>query len=288
MKKIKYLFEAIVIYFFLIIIKLLGLNLSRKIFSYIFQNIGFIVKSKKIVNSNIKKILGDIDDAKKKNLYKKMWSNYGMTFVEYSFLKKFKNENFHIKIKGEELITKIKNENKPVVFVSGHFANYELMSMELAKRGVKLATIYRPLNNFLLNPFMEYVRRKNVCNNQIKKGIVGIRDAINYINKNFSIALMIDQRVSEGEKIEFFNQKALTTTLPAQLALKYKCDIFPIYLSREENNNFVMEMLKPISTNNFENNEVSKISITKLLNESLEKMILKDPGQWILTHNRWK
>ncbi len=288
MKKIKYLFEAIVIYFFLIIIKLLGLNLSRKIFSYIFQNIGFIVKSKKIVNSNIKKILGDIDDVKKKNLYKKMWSNYGMTFVEYSFLKKFKNENFHIKIKGEELITKIKNENKPVVFVSGHFANYELMSMELAKRGVKLATIYRPLNNFLLNPFMEYVRRKNVCNNQIKKGIVGIRDAINYINKNFSIALMIDQRVSEGEKIEFFNQKALTTTLPAQLALKYKCDIFPIYLSREENNNFVMEMLKPISTNNFENNEVSKISITKLLNESLEKMILKDPGQWILTHNRWK
>ncbi len=288
MKKIKYLFEAIVIYFFLIIIKLFGLNLSRKIFSSIFQNIGFIVKSKKIVNSNIKKILGDIDDVKKKNLYKKMWSNYGMTFVEYSFLKKFKNENFHIKIKGEELITKIKNENKPVVFVSGHFANYELMSMELAKRGVKLATIYRPLNNFLLNPFMEYVRRKNVCNNQIKKGIVGIRDAINYINKNFSIALMIDQRVSEGEKIEFFNQKALTTTLPAQLALKYKCDIFPIYLSREENNNFVMEMLKPISTNNFENNEVSKISITKLLNESLERMILKDPGQWILTHNRWK
>ena len=288
MKKIKYLFEAIVIYFFLIIIKLFGLNLSRKIFSSIFQNIGFIVKSKKIVNSNIKKILGDIDDVKKKNLYKKMWSNYGMTLVEYSFLKKFKNENFHIKIKGEELITKIKNENKPVVFVSGHFANYELMSMELAKRGVKLATIYRPLNNFLLNPFMEYVRRKNVCNNQIKKGIVGIRDAINYINKNFSIALMIDQRVSEGEKIEFFNQKALTTTLPAQLALKYKCDIFPIYLSREENNNFVMEMLKPISTNNFENNEVSKISITKLLNESLERMILKDPGQWILTHNRWK
>ena len=288
MKKIKYIFEALIIYFFLFIIKLLGLDLSRKLFSFIFKNIGFLVKSKKVVNSNLEKILGDIGNLERNNIHEKMWSNYGKTFVEYMFLNKFKNENIHIKIKGEELITKIKNKNKPVVFVSGHFANYELMSMELVKRGINLATIYRPLNNFLVNPFMEYVRRKNVCKHQIKKGFAGIRDAVNYVNKNFSIALMIDQRVSEGERLEFFNKKALTTTLPAQLALKYKCDIFPVYISREKSSNFVMEIYEPISINNLENNEINKINISNLLNKSLEKMILKDPSQWILTHNRWK
>ena len=288
MKKIKYIFEALIIYFFLFIIKLLGLDLSRKLFSFIFKNIGFLVKSKKVVNSNLEKILGNIGNLEKINIHEKMWSNYGKTFVEYMFLNKFKNENIHIKIKGEELITKIKNKNKPVVFVSGHFANYELMSMELVKRGINLATIYRPLNNFLVNPFMEYVRRKNVCKHQIKKGFAGIRDAVNYVNKNFSIALMIDQRVSEGERLEFFNKKALTTTLPAQLALKYKCDIFPVYISREKSSNFVMEISEPISINNLENNEINKINISNLLNKSLEKMILRDPSQWILTHNRWK
>ena len=288
MKKIKYIFEALIIYFFLFIIKLLGLDLSRKLFSFIFKNIGFLVKSKKVVNSNLEKILGDIGNLERNNIHEKMWSNYGKTFVEYMFLNKFKNENIHIKIKGEELITKIKNKNKPVVFVSGHFANYELMSMELVKRGINLATIYRPLNNFLVNPFMEYVRRKNVCKHQIKKGFAGIRDAVNYVNKNFSIALMIDQRVSEGERLEFFNKKALTTTLPAQLALKYKCDIFPVYISREKSSNFVMEIYEPISINNLENNEINKINISNLLNKSLEKMILRDPSQWILTHNRWK
>ncbi len=288
MKKIKYIFEALIIYFFLFIIKLLGLDLSRKLFSFIFKNIGFLVKSKKVVNSNLEKILGNIGNLERNNIHEKMWSNYGKTFVEYMFLNKFKNENIHIKIKGEELITKIKNKNKPVVFVSGHFANYELMSMELVKRGINLATIYRPLNNFLVNPFMEYVRRKNVCKHQIKKGFAGIRDAVNYVNKNFSIALMIDQRVSEGERLEFFNKKALTTTLPAQLALKYKCDIFPVYISREKSSNFVMEIYEPISINNLENNEINKINISNLLNKSLEKMILKDPSQWILTHNRWK
>ena len=111
-------------------------------------------------------------------------------------------------------------KKKPVIFVSGHFANFELMSMEITKKNINLATIYRPLNNFFLNPFMEYLRKKYVCKNQIKKGINGVRDAIEYIKKNYSIALMIDQRVSEGEKINFFGKPALTTTLPAQLAFK--------------------------------------------------------------------
>ena len=126
--------------------------------------------------------------------------------------------NSHIKIKGENILKDVINEKKKVIFVSGHFANYELMSMEIVKKNINLATIYRPLNNYFLNPFMEYLRRKYVCKNQIKKGVSGVREAIEYLKKGYSIALMIDQRVSEGEKINFFGKSALTTTLPAQRA----------------------------------------------------------------------
>ena len=86
------------------------------------------------------------------------------------------------------------------------------MSMEITKNNIPLATIYRPLNNFFLNPFMEYLRKKYICKNQIKKGISGVRESIDYIKKNHSIALMIDQRVSEGEKINLIDEPALTTT----------------------------------------------------------------------------
>ena len=106
------------------------------------------------------------------------------------------------------------------------------MSMEITKKNINLATIYRPLNNYFLNPFMEYLRKKYVCQNQIKKGINGVRDTINYLKKNHSIALMIDQRVSEGEKVEFFKKPALTTTLPAQLALKFNLSIVPVFIER--------------------------------------------------------
>jgi len=160
-----------------------------------------------------------------------------MTFIEYIYLGFFKKNNSHIKIEGVNNLNNILRKDKPVIFVSGHFANYELMSMEITKKNIKLATIYRPLNNYFLNPFMEYLRKRFVCRNQIKKGIKGVREAIEYLKKGFSIALMIDQRVSEGEKINFFGKPAFTTTLPAQLALKYNLSILSfklIYFSNHE------------------------------------------------------
>ena len=131
---------------------------------------------------------------------------------------------------------------------------------------------------------MEYLRKKYVCENQIKKGINGVRETIEYIKNKHSIALMIDQRVSEGEKINFFNIPAYTTTLPAQLAIKYNLKIIPVYIKREQNNNFIIEFKNEINHKNFNN----KLDLTKELNLVLEKMVLKNPDQWIWTHNRWK
>tara|TARA_B100000780_G_scaffold277595_1_gene248684 strand:- start:2981 stop:3850 length:870 start_codon:yes stop_codon:yes gene_type:complete len=287
-KTIKYFLQAVIIYTFFIIIKLIGLKLSRKLFSFVFNNMGPFIRSNKIIDENLYKFMGPHNDHIKKNIKIKMWSNYGKIFVEYLFLKKFKKNNSHIEIMGEHILEKIIKNNKPVIFVSGHFANFELMSMELTKKKINLAAIYRPLNNIFLNPFMEYVRRKYVCKNQIKKGLAGVKDAIKYIHKNFSIALMIDQRVSEGEKLPFFDHVALTSTLPAQLAVKYQLDIVPIYISRNKDENFKMEIYEPIKILNEEEPETNKLNITIKLNRITEKMISKDPGQWIWTHNRWK
>ena len=213
-----------------------------------------------------------------------MWKNYGMTFIEYIFLDNFRKNNSHIKIKGEKQLIDIISQKKQVVFISGHFANFELMSMEITKKNISLATIYRPLNNIFLNPFMEYLRKKYICKNQIKKGINGVREIVEYINAKSNIALMIDQRVSEGEMINFFKNPALTTTLPAQLSIKYNIEIMPVSIERKEDNNFIIEFHDGLDPKKFKN----KIELTDELNKVLEKMIIKNPGQWIWSHNRWK
>ena len=287
MKIFKYLAESFFIYLFFLVIKLTSLNFGRKVFSYIFKKIGPLIRSNTLIEKNLTESL-QIDRDNTKKIIRKMWSNYGMLFVEYLHLHKFKKQSSHINIKGAAFLREIKKKNRPVVFVSGHFSNFELMSMEIRKSDINLATIYRPLNNFFINPLMEHIRKKNVCAHQIKKGKMGTRKAIKYIKNNFSIALMIDQRVSEGKNIPFFNRNALTTTLPAQIAIKFNIDIVPVYISRDNKNNFNMEVFEPIKISSHENLEKQKIEITLKLNKFLENMISQDPGQWIWTHNRWK
>ncbi len=283
-KTAKYFFEAILIYSFFFIAKIIGLKFSRKVFSKIFKLVGPIIKSNNTAIKNLNRFSNNLSKKEMKDILDNMWSNYGMTFVEYIFLKKFNKENLHINIEGERFLEEIANNKKPVIFVSGHFANFELMSIEISKKKINLATIYRPLNNLFINPFMEYLRKKYICKNQIKKGISGVKYSIELIKKNYSIALMIDQRVSEGEKVNFFSEPCYTTTLPAQLALKFNLNIVPIFIERNNDNTFDMKIYEPLKSNQYNN----KLEITKKLNEIMEAMISQNPNQWIWTHNRWK
>jgi len=283
-KFFKYFFQAIVVYLFFIIGKLVGLKLSRIMFSTIFKLVAPAFKSKKIIDKNLNIFASVVPNIDKNQIISEMWKNYGMTFIEYMFLNTFRKNSSHIEIKGDENLNIAISKKKPLIFVSGHFANFELMSMEITKRNIKLATIYRPLNNIFLNPFMEFLRKKFICENQVKKGLNGVRDAIEYIKNDFSIALMIDQRVSEGVITNFFKKPALTTTLPAQLALKYKLSIVPVFIERKSNDKFVIEFQNEIKSEDFDD----KIKLTEKLNEVLEKMVMRNPTQWIWTHNRWK
>ena len=286
MNKIKYFFQFLIVITMFFIFKVLGLRLSSYLGGKIFQIIGPFFRSKKLIHQNIMKAFPNIDQKKINELTSAMWNNYGRVFAEYVFIKNFRitNLNNNIIVEGKEILDEIKKNNGKVVFISGHFSNFELMAMQLEKIGIKITAIYRPLNNVFLNKIMERIRKKYICKNQIKKGIGGMKKLINLMNSNFSTALMIDQRVTEGIKSDFFNNEASTTTVPAQLIKKFRIPVVPIFLERIDGTNFKLTINQPI---NF-TNEMSIKNITDKLNQVLEKMIIKKPEHWIWSHNRWK
>jgi len=286
MKKIKYFFEFLIISSLFIIYKFLGLKISSHFSGKLFETFGPIFRSKNLIKTNIQRAIPKINSSKIKSITKDMWNNYGRTLSEYMFLKGFRNDQFrsNINITGKEILQKIKFEKTPVIFVSGHFSNFELMAMEIEKSGVNLSAIYRPLNNIFLNILMERIRKKYICKNQIKKGTSGVRELLKLYKKGYSIALMIDQRVSQGIKSKFFNQEAFTTTIPAQFIKKFNCKVVPISIKRHNGVNFNIKVEKPIE---FSKNSSTE-KITRELNIWLEKTILKNPGEWIWSHDRWK
>ena len=286
MKKIRYFVEFLIIIFLLVIFKILGFKLASSLGGLIGRLVGPLFRSKKKILSNISKALPGIEEKNTELIVKKMWENYGRILSEYMFIKNFRNSKYKkfLTIEGQEILNELKDSKEPVVFISGHFNNFELMAMQIEKSGINLAAIYRPLNNIFLNKIMEKIRTKYICRKQIKKGRSGTRELLKSFKNNYSIAIMIDQRVSESIKVDFFNQKASTTTIPAQLFKKFGSKIVPIYIERINGVYFKMTVSRPIILEK----ESTIEEITLNLNKWLEKMILINPGQWIWSHDRWK
>ncbi len=285
MKQFVYFVEFIFIKIFFYVFWLIGYRNSSNLGNIIGKIFGPIFRSKSLISNNLKQA-GIVNKENCENISLNVLGNYGRIFSEYVYLKDFRNGKLDkfITIVGKEYLDEILNKNKKVVFISGHFNNFELMAMQLEKAGIDLTAIYRPLNNKYLNNNMEFIRKNFICKKQIKKGRSGSRELIKNFKNGSSIALMIDQRVREGISVPFFNKFASTTTIPAQLVKKYNCEIVPIYIERIDKIFFKMHVSKPI---NFQkNNNISNITLK--LNQILEKMILKNVDQWIWTHNRWK
>ncbi len=290
MKLIKYFLEFTISIIFFILFKIIGIKLSSNLSCKIFIFFGPLIRSYKTVSENLKIVFPKISDSEKSLIIKNMWCNYGRTFAEYMHLSYlYNNKNNNIEIKNIEKFQALKSLNKPILFFSGHFANFELLAMYISKNGFKLSALYRPLNNFFLNPLMEYLRKKHICNDQIPKSIPGkgkrgTRELINRIKQKKNIALMIDQKVNEGIKVKLFNRDAHTINIPAQLALKHGYILQPISIRRTGDINFEIKIEDRIEIVNDDNEK----TITQKLNKKLEQMILNNPNQWIWTHKRWK
>ena len=287
MKNLKYFLQFFCILFLFGVFKIVGIKFSRIISENIMVVLGPIFRSKKIIIKNLSIAFPNFNENEKKQILKDMWINYGRIFAEYMFIKNFRQGSIgerNINIENQYILENVKKDTKPVIFISGHFNNFELMAMQIEKLGIDLATVYRPLNNKFLNPLMESIRKKYICKKQIKKGISGTKELLLNFKKGTSIALMIDQRVSEGIRVDLFNEKALTTTIPAQFIKKFGAKIIPVHIERINVEKFNITFQDPIKFSKDSNIE----SITYKLNKLLEEMIKKNPSQWIWSHNRWK
>ncbi len=285
MRIIRYFFEYIAIKILFSIFKLLGYRIASELGYLLGKTFGPLFRSKKIITNNLNKFDSSLTSEKIKKISQEMWGNYGRILSEYPFISNFRKGDLdrYIKIENVERLEEVK-KGQPVVFVSAHFSNFELMAMAIEKAGINLSAIYRPLNNKMVNSIMEPLRRKYICKKQIKKGLNGVREALKYFKQGISIAIMIDQRVSEGERINFFNYPAHTTTIPAQFVKKFGCKIQPVHIERYDKINFKISFDEQITMD--DNADDAFISLR--LNQWLEEKIRKNPSQWIWSHDRWK
>ena len=291
MKIIRYFIEFILVIFCFLIFKIIGLKLSSNLGEIIGKYFGPLFRKKVIAKKNILIAFPDLSEKSIDEMIDHMWKNIGRIFGEYIHINKFsiidrkKNKIVFVNKNNVEIL---KKNNKPIVFFSGHFANFELMAKCLQELGFNIGAIYRPLNNIFLNPIMEFIRKKYICPIQIEKGSAGTKKLLKHISTNNPLALMIDQRLSSSIRVPFFNQPATTTTTPAQLAIKYDALLVPVFLKRLEKTNFEFFIEDPLIIKRTNDYEKDIFNITQIMNKKIEEFIERDPSHWLWSHDRWK
>jgi Kdo2-lipid IVA lauroyltransferase/acyltransferase len=291
MKIIRYFLEFVIVIIFFLIFKFIGLKLSSDLGEIIGKYFGPLFRNKTIAKKNILTAFPDLNENSINEMIERMWKNIGRIFGEYIHINKFSImdlKKIKIGFANKNNFEILKKNNKPVVFFSGHFANFELMAKCLQELGFNIGAIYRPLNNIFLNPIMEFIRKKYICPIQIEKGSNGTKKLIKHISTNNPLALMIDQRLSSSIRVPFFNQPATTTTAPAQLAIKYDALLVPVFLKRLEKTNFEFFIEEPLIINRTNDYDKDIFNITQSMNKKIEEFIKRDPAHWLWSHDRWK
>ena len=285
-KTIRYLFEAFLGLIFLIFTKILGLNLSSALLSLALSFIGPRLRISNRAKKNLEIAFPEISDEKKAKIISNMWKNLGMVISEFFHLSKISNEkNIRIEVIGEEIAKNY--PNKGVIFVSGHFANWEIIPLVLRDYRDEVGGIYRHSNNFFVNSWVVEQRKKNTTPIQIRKGSSGAREMLSLLKKNGTIAMLVDQKLSSGVEAEFFGSKSMTSDGAASLALKYGYPVIPMNVERKKGTRFKVTFHNEIKIQKTDNNQENIKIFTTEINKFLEMCIKSKPEGWFWVHNRW-
>ena len=284
-KKIRYLFEGIALFFLFVFLRFIPLNISSYFLGKIALFIGPNLNISKRATKNIKYAMPNKKDYEIKNYVKGMWENLGKVIGEYPHLKKLvpKEKKNRIYIEGKNNLLLIKKKKIPAIFFSAHMANWEIAPMVAISNNIPVLTIFRRPNNPFVNLLLKYLRPNIPLT---PKGKEGAKQLIYSLKKGISIGLIVDQKMNDGIKIPFFNRPAMTSSALAQLGLKIKSIIIPVQIERLKNTNFKVTFHKPLKI--IKNGKKKSVfEIMKEVNLIIEKWIKKEPEQWLWLHRRW-
>ena len=280
LKFIRYSIEMQFLLFFYVFCKLLRIDKSSKSIGFVAEKIGPLLGISKRADKNLKKAFQNLNFEERKRIIEKLWNNLGRTSADKTLIK----EEDRIKIKGKNEIEKYKNQG--VNYVSGHLANWEIIPIAIMRKDKKVAAVFRESNNFLFNNWM-IKQRKLITKNQFPKGISGTKEILNFLKNKGSVAMLVDQKLSNGVKAKFFKMNAMTASVPATLALKYRYPIVPLNVRRIKNVTFEIEFFPSIEINESGNLEEDILNFTNKINQFLEEKIIEKPEEWFWLHNRW-
>jgi Kdo2-lipid IVA lauroyltransferase/acyltransferase len=287
-EKLRYGAEAAGFFTLIGLFRILGLDGASALGGFLGRNVFYRTSASTRARNNLRAAYPEKTDAEIEAIILEMWDNLGRTVAEYAHLDKLSIHGADPRIEGRlEEGDKALASGKGVLFVSGHFANWEILPFVATQQGYEGGEVYRPLNNPYVDRWMVRQRMKNGTPDQIAKGAQGTRRIFTLLRAGKGIFLLVDQKTNEGVPAPFFGRDAMTTPAPAALALKLGALVVPAYNERLKGSRFRVTLHPPVEFTPTGDSERDTLALTVKINERIEELVRQRPSQWLWIHRRW-
>lgn len=288
-KQIRYRLEAAALLSLIGLFRLLGLDRASAFSGWVARRIGPRLGVTRRARRNLARAMPELSTPEIERIVADMWENLGRTVSEYAHLDTFAraDQAHRLELVGDEIMTRLHDEGRAAMFVSGHFANWELMPLAITRAGYAGGEVYRHANNPFVNEWILALRRRAIMPTQIPKGPAGAKEILKVLKRKQFIAMLVDQKMNDGLEADFFGLKAMTTSAPASLAVRYGAAIVPACIERVAGAHFRQTFHQPIEVDKSADPFDEIARITQALNDFIEARIRARPHEWLWLHNRW-
>jgi KDO2-lipid IV(A) lauroyltransferase len=287
--RLRYGLEAALFFAFMGLFRLLGVDRASAMGGFIGRNLFALTRVTRRARENLAAAYPQMSASEINAIIKEMWDNLGRTIAEYAHLDTFRmtGDRPRIEVTGLDHVEHVLASGKGIIFLSGHFANWEIMPITAADYGVQGGTVYRPVNNPYVDRWMVHQRTRNGPAEMISKGALGTRRIFTLLRSGKSIFILVDQKTNEGIPVPFFGRAAMTTPAPAVLALKLGAILLPVSNERMGGARFRVTVHKPIEVVPTGDHDRDVFALTREINNVVEKCVRARPSQWLWIHRRW-
>ena len=268
-------------------LRALGVERASAFGGWLLRTLGPKTGTQRTVMRNLRIAFPEMSDADRERLAVDQWDQTGRTFAELTMMDRLTPASGRIEIVGAERLDAIRDSGRPVVFVSGHLANFELMPAVILAAGVPCQITYRATNN----PYVDAMIRENRARYGAKlfapKGGDGARELLAGMQRGESVALMNDQKFSEGPEVTFFGQPVNAAPGPSRLALRFGTVLQPLSVTRLPGVRFRLTVHEPITITPSGDKSADIARGVQAVTTFVEDRVREHPVDWFWVHRRW-
>lgn len=225
-------------------------------------------------------------EARREEVARASFRHFGTLLAENLWLRERGPRELaeHLAVEGWEEVEAVRAAGRPLLVVSGHCGNWELIHAAFNARGAGMAVVARGLDDPALGESLLAFRAGFGTRTVVRGQPGAARELLRTLrSETGTLAMLIDQDTDvDGVWVEFFGRPAWTPAGAAELAARFRAVVLPVFSERLAGGDHRVRIHPPLALSE------DTAGATQAMTAAIEEQIRRVPEQWVWMHRRWR